>query len=501
MTSFAEVVTADVVVVGSGVSGLTTALSMPGRDVVVVTKGPLASGSTRWAQGGIAAAVGPDDDAVLHAADTVAVGAGLNDAEAVRALTSDGAAAVARLVERGAAFDRDDRGELILGREAGHSVRRILHADGDATGAEVSRALTEAVERSPVRVLEHARVTDLHLDGGRIAGLTAVVDGRPVLVAAPVVVLATGGLGHVYAKTTNPPEVSGDGLDLASRAGADLADLEFVQFHPTALDSGRDPMGLLTEALRGEGAVLLDDRGTRYMVGEHPDAELAPRDVVARATWRLLREGRRPVLDATTAVGAAFPDRFPTVFALCAEAGLDPRREPVPVSPAAHYHMGGIVTDLDGRSTVPGLWAVGEVTRTGVHGANRLASNSLLEGLVFGGRAAVSILDADPAPVTAPRPDPPPAGSDPQPDLEQALRDVMWAEVGVVRTGTGLADALDEIERIEEKAAPGRTRLRSMLTVARAVTEAAARRTESRGGHFRADHPETDPAWARSVPA
>jgi L-aspartate oxidase len=317
MSSVGDVLVADVVVIGSGVSGLTTALSLDGRDVVLLTKGPLASGSTRWAQGGIAAAVGDDDGPDLHASDTIEVGVGLNDPSAVAALTAGGADAIATLIERGAAFDRDDAGNLVLGREAGHSVRRILHASGDATGAEVSRALTAAAGRSPIRVMEHAWVAEILVSGGRVAGVVAVVEGNPVHVSAPVVVLATGGIGHLYAKTTNPPEVTGDGIALAHRAGADLADLEFVQFHPTALDSGRDPMGLLTEALRGEGAVLIDDEGDRYMLGEHPDAELAPRDVVARATWRLLRAGRRPMLDARAAVGDAFPERFPTVFGLC----------------------------------------------------------------------------------------------------------------------------------------------------------------------------------------
>ena len=499
MTSFGDVLVADVVVIGSGVAGLTTALSLPGRDVVLLTKGPLSSGSTRWAQGGIAAAVGTDDGPELHATDTIAVGAGLNDPRAVRALTESGAEAIARLIDRGAAFDRADDGELVLAREAGHTVRRILHASGDATGAEVSRALTESVARSEVRVLEHARVTDINVDGSRVAGVSALVAGASVLVVAPVVVLATGGIGHLYAKTTNPPEVSGDGIDLALRCGADLADLEFMQFHPTALDSGRDPMGLLTEALRGEGAVLIDETGERYMPSVHPDAELAPRDIVARANWRLLRAGRRPMLDATAAVGDEFPERFPTVFGLCQEAGLDPRIQPIPVSPAAHYHMGGVLTDLDGRSTLPGLWAVGEATRTGVHGANRLASNSLLEGLVFGGRAAESILRTDPAPVsTGHRPDAPKTVEH-QPDLEQALRDTMWSEVGVARSGEGLGEALDEFDRIEDKAVPGPSALRSMITVARSVASSALQRTESRGGHYRTDYPDTAPGWARSI--
>ena len=470
-----EVVEADVLVVGAGAAGLTAALGCaaggPGttsgglaprgagpahgspRRVVVLTKtrsnGAGAGGASVWAQGGVASAVGDDDDPALHAADTLAVGAGLNDAAIVGLLTGDGPARVRSLLALGARFDRDPGGRLALGREAAHSRRRILHAHGDATGAEVVRTLVEAVHREPsIRVVDETFALDLVLEAGAVAGLVALHrDGRRVLYRAPAVVLATGGLGQLFLYTTNPREATADGLAMAARAGARLVDLEFVQFHPTALavqgsDGGHRsgasttrgdgvapgasgaspapdtigtsaapgaigarpapdmagasvaagaPLPLLTEALRGEGAVLVDDRGVRFMAAVHPDRELAPRDVVARAIWERLAEGRRIYLDARRAVGERFPERFPTVFALCRQHGLDPRVEPLPVVPAAHYHMGGVAVDARGRTSLPGLWACGEVAATGAHGANRLASNSLLEALVFGARVAEDV--------------------------------------------------------------------------------------------------------------
>lgn len=489
-----RVVTTDVVVVGTGVAGLTTALSMPGRRVALVTKTELGGGSTWWAQGGIAAAVAADDSAGLHAEDTIAVGAGLNDPLAVDVLAARGPESVRHLLERGARFDVDDGGHLVLGREAGHSVRRILHADGDATGAEVSRALVAGARQADhLELFEHTFACDLVLDGGEVVGLTARgTAGESVLFRSGAVVLATGGIGRVYRNTTNPPEVTGDGLAMAARAGAHIADAEFMQFHPTALASGIDPMPLLTEALRGEGAILVDDRGDRFMVAEHPDAELAPRDVVARAVWRRLMDGRIVYLDATTAVGEAFPRRFPTVFALCGDAGIDPRIEPVPVAPAAHYHMGGIVVDLTGRSSLPGLWAAGEASRSGVHGANRLASNSLLEGLVFGEAVAADIVASErrPSPaVTAVDPGPHP---DIDPQLVDTLRRTMWEGVGLVRDERSLTTALETFA-ILDAAIPGEpSEPRNLIETARIVAAAALARTESRGAHYRSDHPVPD---------
>ncbi len=504
-TRFTEVATADAIVVGTGVAGLSAALAMAPRRVLLISKGAVDAGSTRWAQGGIAAPLGPDDSPDLHAADTMAVGGGLNDRAAVDALTSDAESHIRTLIALGGRFDLAPDGSIALGREAGHSTRRILHADGDATGVEVQRALEAAVSRADhVRLIERLFVTDLVVDAGRVVGATTrTAAGDRLLLAAPAVVLATGGAGRLWAHTTNPAAVTGDGIALAARAGAALADLEFVQFHPTALASGRDPMPLLTEALRGEGAILVDDSGERFMPRQHPDGELAPRDVVARAIWHRLAMGRRVFLDATEAVGSRFPDRFPTVFGLCLEEGIDPRIDPVPVSPAAHYHMGGVVTDLDGRASLPGLWAVGEASRTGVHGANRLASNSLLEGLVFGGRAGRSVRASDAAPAArvdllraAVDPGPEPADAS---DVIEVLREVMWDRVGVVRHGEGLRVALETIDRLVDKLEPGVSEASGMLTSARLIATAALARPESRGGHSRDDYPRTDPAWARSL--
>ncbi len=515
----------DAVIVGSGVAGLSAALGAAPRQVTLLTKVPFGGGgSSSWAQGGIAAALGDDDAPALHAADTLAAGAGLSDPEIVELLTEEGPQRVRRLLELGTRFDRDRRGDLALGREAAHSRRRILHAHGDATGAEIVRALAAAVRRSPaVHVVDRAFAEDLALDeGGAVAGVVARhADGRRVLHAAPAVVLATGGSGRLYLHTTNPPESTADGLGLAARAGVLLKDLEFVQFHPTALAAagadapGNPPMPLLTEALRGEGAVLVDESGRRFMPEEHPDAELAPRDVVARAIWRRLVAGGRVFLDAREAVGERFPERFPTVFRLCQESGLDPRREPIPVAPAAHYHMGGIAVDANGRASLPGLWACGEVAATGAHGANRLASNSLLEALVFGARVAEDLApaaprlrrltsprvprSAAPAPAAAASSRAASAASAASTAIAAAVPALMWEKVGVVRDGRGLAAAVDGLEELAAEHPQAAGEARNLLAAARMVAAAALARRESRGGHYRADHPAPDPAWRRHL--
>jgi L-aspartate oxidase len=498
----------EVLVIGTGAAGLTAALGCAPRRVAVLTKATLVSGASPWAQGGVAVALGKDDAPALHAADTMIAGAGLNDAGMVDLLTCEGPERVAALLDLGARFDRDAAGRLALGMEAAHSRRRILHAK-DATGAEIVRTLIEAVKRAPeVRVEEKAFAVDLVIEDGRVAGALAIHDdGRRMLHLAPAVVLATGGLGQLYLHTTNPREATGDGLAMAARAGARLADLEMVQFHPTALAAGRDPMPLLTEALRGEGAVLIDSQGRRFMPGEHPDAELAPRDVVARAIWRRLMNGERVFLDAREAVGERFPERFPKVFELCRESGLDPRTEPIPVAPAAHYHMGGIAVDARGRTSLRGLWACGEVASTGVHGANRLASNSLLEALVFGARVAEDLRMSSP----------PPLGRGGQgvralaagfdhglrapgdEELTAAVRKLMWEKVGLARDEAGLTAAATELERLAERYPAAAGEARNLLGIARLVTAAALARRESRGGHYRSDFPRTDPDWQRRL--
>ncbi len=485
--------TAPLLVVGSGVAGLTVALTAPAA--TVLTPGRLGGdGSSAWAQGGIAAAVGPGDGPGCHADDTRAVAAGLGGGPAVDLLTAGGPGAIRSLVARGARFDRTAAGDLALGREAGHSRRRIVHADGDATGAEVMRALRAAAhERASVTVVEGATALDLAVAGGRVVGvLAAHASGERVLHLAPAVVLATGGIGRLYAATTNPAGVDGSGLAMAARVGARLADLEFVQFHPTALAAGADPMPLLTEALRGEGAVLVDDEGARFLPALHPAAELAPRDVVARAVWAKLEEGRKVYLDAT-GIGGDFPTRFPTAYAAAAEAGLDPRVDPLPVAPAAHYFMGGIDAGPDGRTSVPGLWAVGEAAATGAHGANRLASNSLLEGLVFGERVAAEAAAAGPLPAL--RAVALPDRSFGDYDAVPQVRALMQKYVGVVRTGAGLAAARAHLARLARR--PLDRPSRDAVEVAALLATAASERTESRGAHQRADHPEVDPARAR----
>jgi len=504
---------ADVVVLGAGVAGLSAALGLAGRRVDVVARGRVGqAGSSPWAQGGIAGAVGPGDSPSLHARDTLAVAGELGDAAAVARLTAEGPGRLVELVALGARFDRDASGQLDLAREAAHSRARVLHAR-DATGAELVRALGGALRaRSGVSVFEGAVAIELLTDGGRVCGVLARHGGGAlVLHLARAVVLATGGLGRLFARTTNPPEARGDGIALAWRAGARLADLEFVQFHPTALDVGADPMPLVTEALRGRGARLVDERGRPALAGAGPHPELLPRDVVARGLWSALASGRRVFLDAREAVGESFPTLFPTVFEACRRHGLDPRREPIPVAPAAHYHMGGVDVDLDGRSSLAGLWAAGEVACTGVHGANRLASNSLLEALVFGARVARSVAEAlphlRPAPGAIARRraaggfDLPALGrgGEEATTLEAELRRLMWEEVGLVRTGSGLRSVLARLGAIEGSFPDVKTPLGSLVTVARLVATAALERTESRGAHYRADHPLADPAWRRRL--
>jgi len=491
-----------VVVVGSGVAGLTAALRAHdlGHDVTVVTKAALSDGSTRYAQGGVAAALFADDSVEAHIADTLRAGAGLNVPEAVAVLCTDGPDRVRELIARGAAFDRDGDA-LARGREAAHSASRVVHAGGDATGAEMERALVAAVRSARIPVVEGAFLSDIALRDGRADGVVLrMPDGRSQTLDADSVVLATGGWGRLYAHTTNPAVATGDGVAAAWRAGAALADLEFTQFHPTALHGGRGGAAfLISEAVRGEGAVLRNRAGERFMLDVHPDAELAPRDVVARGiAIEMAAQGGEPVLLDATALGADFlAHRFPTIDAASRAAGYDWSRDPLPVTPAAHYAMGGVATDTEGRTTVPGLFAVGEVACTGAHGANRLASNSLLEGLVFAHRAAGAIDEPWPAApawvveadaVTA---EAEPAVADPAAPPEEPfdrarLAALMWEAAGVHRDGARLAEAAARLAAIRDPE-PGEDA--DLLTLARLVVRAALHRRESRGAHFRSDAP------------
>ncbi|MGW6687538.1 L-aspartate oxidase [Streptomyces sp. NPDC054961] len=522
-------VDADVVVVGSGVAGLTAALrcAAAGRRTVVVTKARLDDGSTRWAQGGIAAALGDGDTPEQHLEDTLVAGAGLCDEAAVRLLVTEGPGAVRRLIEAGAVFDTSaETGEIELTREGGHHRRRIAHAGGDATGAEISRALVEAVQAAGIETVENALVLDLLQDErGRTAGVTLHVMGEGQhdgvgAVRAPAVILATGGMGQVFSATTNPSVSTGDGVALALRAGAEVSDLEFVQFHPTVLFLGPDAEGqqpLVSEAVRGEGAYLVDADGVRFMTGQHELAELAPRDIVAKGIMRRMQEQgtQHMYLDARHFGAQMWEHRFPTILAACRSHGIDPVTEPIPVAPAAHYASGGVRTDLHGRTTVPGLYACGEVACTGVHGANRLASNSLLEGLVFAERIADDIiaLAAGPAGPAGPAVPVPATGPLQPAEARYEIQRIMTDGAGVLRSAASLrraaaalealyATAAGELETRGKTAVPGTEtwEATNLLCVARVLVAAAQERAETRGCHWREDHPDRDDAaWRRHL--
>ena len=502
-----ETRTWDAVVVGSGVAGLSTALGLAPRRVALITKAELGGGSSsQWAQGGVAAALGNNDSPRLHAEDTLVAGAGLSDPARVLDLTRRGPEHIRRLIELGGEFDQDEDGRLLLGREGAHSRRRILHADGDATGREMVRALVDAVQDlSNIEVFENAFASDLVVSGERVVGvLVRHPDGQRIFHRSAAVVLATGGFGQLYSRTTNPTAATGDGLALAARAGAELADLEFVQFHPTALDVESDPLPLCTEALRGEGALLLDDSGERFMPDVHPMAELAPRDIVARAIRARQQEGHRVWLDATEVVGARFPERFPTVFQHCRHHGIDPRTEQIPVTPAAHYAMAGIAVDASGRTSLPGLWACGEVTSTGVHGANRLASNSLLEALVTGAGVAADVGGRLLPPPNGPLPEVVWRESgDGTPEeaqrLHQRLRRLMWEHAGLLRRREGLEYSLEVLASLASRLPKEPNEATNLWTLARLVSAAALYREESRGSHHRLDFPASDASWQRRL--
>lgn len=510
MTTFDNTLNADgALIVGAGLAGLFAALKLAPRPVTVLSPKPLGSGaSSAWAQGGVAAAMGQDDSPHAHALDTEIAGAGIVDHGTAEGVTAEAVARIADLARWGTPFDRDDFGNFELGREAAHSANRIVKVEGDRAGWAIMQAIIAQVRRTPsIRVVEGITALSLARDNGRIVGVYCRKLGdrysEPIFIRARATVLAAGGLGGLYAVTTNPPGVRGHAMGMAARAGAIIADPEFVQFHPTAIATGADPAPLATEALRGEGAILVNDLGERFMPLLHPDAELAPRDIVARANFRQIQSGRKVYLDTRNVLGRDILTRFPTVTRYCQEAGIDPVTQMIPVTPAAHFHMGGVKVDERGRSSLPGLWVCGEASCTGLHGANRLASNSLLEAIVYGARIADDIGGLEPTRDLAPFRGiewDETEGNRAEEVLRnsravQQLRQVMSGLVGVERDAEGLKKALREIAHLEASAEQVTTAYLNMTTSATLVAAAALKRTESRGGHFRTDFPAPHPGW------
>lgn len=503
--------TSQTVIIGAGLAGLFTALKLAPQPVTIIAAAPLGEGaSSAWAQGGIAAAVGEGDKSEAHARDTITAGDGLVEPQVANLIAAEAPDRVRDLLEYGVPFDRDLEGHYVLSREAAHSAKRVVRVQGDRAGKAIMEALIATVRATPsITVLEGYEADELITTGDgpdrQIAGLYLAREDDPAarykISDVHTVVLATGGVGGLFRLTTNPARARGDGIAMGAKAGALVADAEFVQFHPTAIDIPEDPAPLATEALRGEGATLVDGNGTRFMPTVHADAELAPRDIVARAVFDQIAKGEGAFLDCTEAIGAHFADRFPTVNARCIAAGIDPAIQPIPVAPAEHYHMGGLKTDADGRTNVAGLFAVGEVASTGLHGANRLASNSLLEAVVMAARAAEAIrasaLPGDTqARITRER-----ADHLPDSGVRDAaiimIRETMSTNVGVVRDADRLRRALATLDEIS-KAGDGDRVIENAVTTARFIAEAALRRRESRGAHARSDFPEKDEALAKS---
>ncbi len=497
---------APVVIVGGGLAGLFAALTLAPLKVTIVTPRPLGEGaSSAWAQAGIAAAVGEGDSFEQHAADTIRAGAGLCDIAMVDMIVREAPARIEDLLRFGVPFDRDLEGRLRQSREAAHSQRRVIGVRGDQAGKAIMAALIAAARDAPsISVMEEVNAVDLAQSEGRITGLYCAPArkgaGRSTFMPARAVVLATGGVGQLYTLTTNPPEARGDGIAMAARAGAVIADAEFVQFHPTAVDVGKHPAPLATEALRGDGAKLVNGAGERFMLPVHPDAELAPRDIVARAVQSERAAGRGAFLDCRGALGAGMREHFPTVYAACAAAGIDPATDLIPVAPAAHYHMGGVATDKDGRTSLPGLWAIGEVASTGLHGANRLASNSLLEAVVMAARAAEDIAGLAPGTGSGGSEAAEGASYSGEMNAEKlaGLQKVMTAHIGVVRSAESLLTALGFIEALASETAPS-SPLANMTETARFMAVCALAREESRGGQYRTDFPELAGEARRSM--
>ncbi|WP_065333123.1 L-aspartate oxidase [Tritonibacter mobilis] len=503
MESSQDIQSNRIVIIGAGLGALYAALTLAPRPVVMISPDPLGQGaSSAWAQGGVAAAMDESDSPEAHAIDTTRAGAGTVDAEVAALVTREAREHILDLTMLGAPFDRTEDGGYVMSREAAHSFARVVRVKGDQAGAEIMRALIERVRATPsIQVIEGVLAEGLEVRDGTVTGVrlisSAPEGSAAVLLRGSAVLMAGGGSAGLYAITTNPPRIRGQALGMAARAGAEIADAEFVQFHPTAMDVGEDPAPLATEALRGEGAILVNATDERFMLDEHPDAELAPRDVVARAIFAQSQAGKRPLLDARAAIGADITTLFPAVSSACARNGIDPTQEPIPVAAAAHYHMGGIATDLDGRSSLAGLWACGECASTGLHGANRLASNGLLEALVYARRAAEDIARAqrvthEVAPVHL---ELPPGGEGADPALVASLRQCMTRNVGVVRNADGLRTALREIAALCAKQ-PNCESFQNICTAAAMIAAAALMREESRGAHERSDFPETLPALA-----
>ncbi|MGH1368103.1 MAG: L-aspartate oxidase [Maritimibacter sp.] len=490
-----------IVIVGAGMGALYAALSLAPRPVLVISPESLGEGaSSAWAQGGVAAAMNTTDSPAAHAKDTVIAGAGTVDEDVATLVTAHAAEHILGLTDLGTPFDRDADGNYVMSREAAHSAARVVRVKGDQAGRQIMEALIATVRKTPsVQVMEGLLAVSLEAANGRVSGVWVRKAGPPsekVLIETPAVLLAGGGSGGLFAHTTNPPRIRGQVIGFAARAGAVIADPEFVQFHPTAIDMGEDPMPLATEALRGEGAILINKDGERFMLAEHPDAELAPRDIVARAIFTQTVEGKRPMLDTRAALGAEVVKIYPAVAEACARAGIDPVTEPIPVAVAAHYHMGGIDTGEKGRTSLDGLWVCGEASSTGLHGANRLASNGLLEALVFARMAADDMSSGlgAPAPCDEVQIDFTPGGDVPDKAHVAELRETMTLHVGVRRNATGLKQALATIARLE--ADSNVESFHNMTATATLIAAGALMRDESRGGHFREDFPEANPDLA-----
>ncbi|KIC45615.1 L-aspartate oxidase [Ruegeria sp. ANG-S4] len=493
------VTTPRVVIIGAGLAALYTALKLAPRPVVILSPEPLGFGaSSAWAQGGVAAAIDPTDSAEAHADDTIRAGAGSVLRDVAEFVTRAAPDHVLDLSGLGTGFDRTANGDFVQSREAAHSAARVVRVKGDQAGAEIMRALIAAVRRTPaIQVIERAQAIGLQSDGARVTGVflapSDALEAQPLLLQGSAYVLATGGSAGLFSLTTNPARIKGEGIGMAARAGAQIADAEFVQFHPTAIDVGEDPAPLATEALRGEGAFLVNGLGHPFMQPLHPDADLAPRDVVARAVYLETQSGRRPALDTRAAIGADIATQFPAVTKACRRNGIDPVSQPIPIAAAAHYHMGGVATDMAGRSSLRGLWACGEVASTGLHGANRLASNGLLEALVFAHATAQDISaevpqgDAPALSLNFPQ-----SKHDEDPARAGVLRDTMTRFVGVVRDGAGLRRALTIIDELEAENKGSETFL-NMTATATLIAAAALAREESRGAHYRSDFPHSAP--------